>query len=310
MKKLAFALLSAGFVFSAVQADDTRADEEVSVEQQALENARASFSGVYLGGGVHVAGYQTRADYLYSDDNGKIVRESREDDNTKARIGGTVVLGVGKKIQQCFLALEAGADLAQNTISRQADKLDSVFNSTYSTTVTRNGVNPWFGIRAAWACERLGSLVYLKVAGNFAKDTYKHAESFKFKQYDNSGNGTEIADKFFFVKKESFAKTSKIRPEIALGLEKRYEGLGVRAELAYVIGGGSKEEVAAPVTESDLDAALKNLTDKGQNYGEANTKAHAVSAITSLVKGDKIRIKPKGGFVFRLMAVKNFNLFN
>lgn len=309
MKKLAFALLSAGFVFSAVQADDTRADEEVSVEQQALENARASFSGVYLGGGVHVAGYQTRADYLYSDKAGtKIVRESREDDNTKARIGGTVVLGVGKKIQQCFLALEAGADLAQNTISRQADKLDGEVHSTYSTTVTRNGINPWFGIRTAWACERLGSLVYLKVSGNFAKDKYKHAEAFWFDQVNASGDnltsGTQ--SKCAFVKKDTVVKTSKIRPEIALGLEKRYEGLGIRAELAYVIGGGSKEEAAAIASSDELTAAFNKITTKEGGF-DLNK---SIEAAQSAVKGDKIRIKPKGGFVFRLMAVKNFNLFN
>lgn len=307
MKKLAFALLSAGFVFSAVQADDARAEEEVSVEQQALENAQASFSGIYLGGGVHIAGYQTRADYLYGGADGKITRESREDDNTKARIGGTVVLGIGKKIQQCFLALEAGADLAQNTISRQADKVDAQVSSTYSTTVTRNGINPWFGVRAAWACERLGSLVYLKVAGNFAKDKYKHSECFKFDQYNNGG--VKIDNYFVFVKKETIAKTSKIRPEIALGLEKRYEGLGVRAELAYVIGGGSKEESVANITDAEFTAAVNNLadTDKGTNFDANNTKTQAA---LNIAKGDKIRIKPKGGFVFRLMAVKNFNLFN
>lgn len=309
MKKLAFALLSAGFVFSAVQADDTRADEEVSVEQQALENARASFSGVYLGGGVHVAGYQTRADYLYGDDTGtKIVRESREDDNTKARIGGTVVLGVGKKIQQCFLALETGADLAQNTISRQADKLDSRFETTYSTTVTRNGVNPWFGIRAAWACERLGSLVYLKVAGNFAKDKYKHSEGVWLTQYDGSDADLSGSDKSkkIFLKKDTVSKTSKIRPEIALGLEKRYEGLGVRAELAYVIGGGSKEESVAMISKDELQNAAKAMEKTETGYNEDKTLAKA----QKIFAGDKIRIKPKGGFVFRLMAVKNFNLFN
>lgn len=309
MKNLVFALLGAGFVLSTVQADDKkRTEEEISaLDQQTEDNAQASFSGIYLGGGVHVAGFQTQANYQYGSADGKSIdRTSREDDNTKARIGGTVVLGVGKKIQQCFLALEAGADMAQNTISRQADKVDGVIQSTYSTTVTRNGINPWFGVRAAWACERLGSIVYLKVAGNFAKDKYKHSEAFHFKQYA-SGSTDPIGDAAeVIVKKETIVKTSKIRPEIALGLEKRYEGMGLRAELAYVIGGGSKEEAAVGVTAKELDAAAQKV--KHTSYDEAQTATKA--GLDGLVKGDGIQIRPKGGFVFRLMAVKNFNLFN
>lgn len=301
MKKLAFALLGAGIVFSSVQADNNKKEKEqkeLSAEEQADENAKASFSGVYLGGGVHFVGYQSEADYLYGTE-----RTSREDDNSKTRLGGTIVLGVGKKIHQCFLAAECGTDAGQNTVSRQADKVDQQLGTQYSTTVTRKGLSPWFGIRAAWASERLASLLYLKIAGNFAKDEYKHSEYWgtiaKSEGLLKDKDGGAIdADFVLDQKVESISKTSKIRPEIDLGLEKRWEGLGLRAELGYVIGGGSKDSAAGVPT---APAKIEGL----DNYSQANTQ----KALNEYMSADKVRIKPKGGFVLRLMAVKNFNLF-
>lgn len=265
MKKIACALLCAGLACSA-QAED----------QSIQEAAKASFSGIYFGGGVHFMNYQNEAVYL-NHDGDQIVRESNEASDSKGRLGGTVVLGIGKKLQSIpfYFALEGMLDFAPVTRERAADKVDGETEAFYSTTVKRNCLIPSVGIRLAWASDCLQALAYLKVAASFSKDSYKHSEYFA-EQRDYTGNIVRTAD---WVVTE--VKNSRVCPEVTIGLEKRFGKVGMRLETGYAFGCGDKKVHIS-----------KN-----------------VDGIPDLVN-DEIRLKKKGSVVLRMMAIMNLNVFN
>lgn len=261
MKKIACALLCAGLACSA-QAED----------QSIQEAAKASFSGIYFGGGVHFMNYQNEAAYLYHNGD-EVIRESNESSDSKGRLGGTIVLGIGKKLQSIpfYFALEGMLDFAPVTKDRAADKADCDLGtgnaiSYYSATVKRNCLIPSVGIRLAWASDCLQSLAYLKVAASFSKDTYKHSEFFPV------GAGDKVTTE---------VKNSRVCPEVTIGLEKRFGKVGMRLETGYAFGCGEKKMHIERNT-----AGIPNLVD------------------------DEIRLKKKGAVVLRMMAIMNLNVFN
>lgn len=289
MKKIALALLGAGFVCFA-QADANEAVREA---------AKASFSGIYFGGGVHVMNYQNEYGYEYAADASNRPGEtSVEESSNRGRLGGTIVLGIGKKLQSVpfYFALEGMLDFAPNTVARNADKIDaavksdgaggvSVDNSFYSATVRRNGLIPSVGLRLAWASDCLQSLAYLKVAANFTRDTYKRSEVFA----DGTGK--------FAGKIQSELKSSKICPEVTLGLEKRFGKVGMRLEAGYSFGCGNKVKDAAECI-------------KGHVNGDRGVGIQKPADAETLYKGDNLRIKKKGAVVLRMMAIMNLHVFN
>lgn len=291
MKKIALALLGAGFVCFA-QADANEAVREA---------AKASFSGIYFGGGVHVMNYQNECGYEYAPDVSPTKRRgdiSVEESSNRGRLGGTIVLGIGKKLQSVpfYFALEGMLDFAPNTVARNADKIDAavksgdddalqVENSFYSATVRRNGLIPSVGLRLAWASDCLQSLAYLKVAANFTRDTYKRSEVF-------ANNSNKFAGKI-----QSELKSSKICPEVTLGLEKRFGKIGMRLEAGYSFGCGNKVKDAAECI-------------KGHVNGDIGVGIQKPADAETLYKGDNLRIKKKGSVVLRMMAIMNLHVFN
>lgn len=274
MKKIALALLGAGFVCFA-QADANEAVREA---------AKASFSGIYFGGGVHVMNYQNEFGYIYGADSGSRAGEtSIEENSSKGRLGGTIVLGIGKKLQSIpfYFALEGMLDFAPNAESRQADKTDYSSQTVYSVTVRRNGLIPSVGLRLAWASDCLQALAYLKVAASFTRDSYKRSEYY----FDENNKGGKIRTDF---------KSSKFCPELTLGLEKRFGKIGMRLETGYAFGSAAKV----------VDAAKCFASYKSGTMIESESKAK------EQLEGDTLRIKKKGSVVLRMMAIMNLHVFN
>jgi len=263
MKKIALLALCASLM-SVAQAEENEAT--VSETQEVLDNAKASFSGVYFGGGVHVMNMQ---DELKYEDAQAAARSNKLEDSTKGRLGGTIVLGIGKKFDAIpfYLALEGMLDFAPNTTIRGADKSDSIDTNNYgqySVTMKRNGLVPSVGVRFAWASDYLQALAYLKVAASFTKDRAR------FSYFAMKIRGTDVNRKY-----TTEVQNSKVQPEVTLGFEKRFGKIGMRMEGGYAFGMGEKEIGAAPFADN----------------------------------GDKLKFKKKGTVVLRMMAVMNMNLF-
>ena len=228
MKKIMLSALCAGLMFSA------QADDAASAEQDVAASVETSFSGVYFGGGFHVMSFEDSVDYMYADNSNALSKRGTTQNisrSTMNRLGGTILLGVGKKMATVpfYLALEGMLDFAPRTTLRFADRtdLDLVTAGTgtitpYSLTVHRNGLVPSVGLRFAWTSDMFKALAYLKVAASFTKDATKYS------MHNPSGKHSTII------------KNSKVCPEIMIGIEKRVGNLGMRTEIGGAFGHGKK----------------------------------------------------------------------
>lgn len=329
MKKIAFALLSAGIVFSSVQADNNNKEKEqkeLSAEEQADENAEAfkgrqGLSGIYGLFGINLRDARHDASYDYTD------RVSVEDSSNMFSLYGTVGAGIGKKFAgfPVYLSLEALLDFGQQTTGRHSDKADMVYNTGYSCTVTRNGLSPSVGIRAAWASSNLGAIIFVKIAGAHMKNTYKHTEYYNIKARDKSGNeisganlAADLSNTVWSGKVGSETKLSKVVPEISFGGEKRWGRMGLRGEIVYRLPHGDKEAQAVGgsddfYTKRQADLTAFNETQTAGGKTDADTQqANLEQTLDNYLPGvnEKIRLKDKGSFGFRLLCTWNLNLFN
>lgn len=318
MKKLAFALLSAGIVFSSAQANDGKEHSGSSAGQQADENAEAfkgrqGLSGIYGLFGVNLRDARHDASYDYTD------RISVEDSSNMFSLYGTVGAGIGKKFAgfPVYLSLEALLDFGQQTTGRHADKADMVYGSGYSCTVTRNGLSPSAGLRAAWASSNLGAIIFVKIAGAHMKNTYKHTEYYTITARDTNGavitDGNGVSKIIWQGKVGSETKLSKVVPEISFGGEKRWGRMGLRGEIVYRLPHGDKEAPAVGgsddfYTKRQADLEAFNATQKAAG----KTEADQTKTLDEYLPGpdEKIRLKDKGSFGFRLLCTWNLNLFN
>ena len=213
MKKIVFSVMALGLCFAVNAADDEQT-EEAQIE------AHPAYEGFYFGLGFHAADTGEKNDYTYgkyftefSVDAGTSYPTGRwegttdeEINHTSTRLGGSFLLGIGKKLRgPAYLALEGGLDVARPTNYSRID-VYSRTDRLYSVNVGRKGLTPWFALRGGFVDCETKILTYLKVGGSLSKSTESYSE-------------------YLLVTDETISSTHKISglsPLVALGAEKAF----------------------------------------------------------------------------------------
>jgi hypothetical protein len=233
MKRVVLAAVLAASSFNVqVQAQDQAQDQE---NEQQDPQERHHFEGWYLGLGTFVKTNGTGMFYRYPDGS-----KQHEVGESTANVGGSVVLGVGKRLpgHGAYGSLEVGCDIGPNTEHVSADKLTSdlrIYNNykQYSIRTETNGVRPGVFVRFGHVNHCWGMLCYVKLGASYAKTT-ERSKGYRIMQ----AAGGPIAYSF-----DSEFSVSGLRFVYGIGGEK---GLGknvtVRAELSVRSGATGRKD--------------------------------------------------------------------
>ncbi|MDR1333620.1 MAG: hypothetical protein LBJ71_00170 [Holosporaceae bacterium] len=234
MKKIMLGMMLVALPFT-VQADENEGGDVAAEETHHYE-------GWYGGFGVHVANPGEKVDYTYTNDD-----RVQELNHSAPRIGGSFLLGVGKRINgsNAYGSLEFGCDFGPATEKLEADKRSqnanlNIYRSIkyYQVGTKTSGVVPQIALRFGAVNHKHGLLGYVKVGAAYGKSTqtasgyYADGDGRQFGQPDYIGDG-RVNQPF-----SSEVKVSGVRPIIALGTEKSYgRNATLRAELEWKNGG-------------------------------------------------------------------------
>ena len=234
MKKwLLSAAFCTGLVFSAnaIESGDLHNDSSVNTEYQ----DHSAYEGLYFGGGVHAANLGVRSEYEllkgdsldtgYSFENAKRDENGRMLSSSNTKLGGTVVLGFGKKLtgKRFYLGLEALLDCGPSITVDSIDRFSGSANG-YDAPAKINGLIPSVGMRLGYVSASK-MLTYLKVAASFCRSRLDYSML------------RAHQDEHWVMQESGKIKNSKVSPEIALGFEKAFEKKAtMRIEVAYVVG--------------------------------------------------------------------------
>jgi hypothetical protein len=168
--------------------------------------------------------------------------ETEVNDN-KTRLGGSIVLGFGKKMKSspAYFGIEAGLDVAPNTVSHAADKL-SERGRAYTITTSVNGIVPSLALRVGFVDCETKILTYIRAGGSCikAKEHYDEYSAVRILDMASSDN-----------------KVSSVVPVVALGIEKAFaRKMTGRLELAYRFDKNKVKEFSG-------DHGSTKLTSKG-----------------------------------------------
>ncbi|MDR1235952.1 MAG: hypothetical protein LBJ96_03005 [Holosporaceae bacterium] len=237
MKKIIFISMMFGMLPLAVEADD--AVDTAAADESSVVDERHQYEGWFLGLGTHVATAGEKVEYTYPVVNNVQVydRPMAEADHTAPRLGGSVVLGVGKRIKNtsAYGSIEIGCDFGPTTRKLEADKRSinnqAVFSRNYGIETKTSGVIPFAAIRVGHVNHNHGFLSYVKV-GVAHSSSEEH--SYGYRDVDNLVGGYVLT---YFDSRE---KVSGVRPLVALGIEKGFaRNATLRTELEWR-GGKSK----------------------------------------------------------------------
>jgi opacity protein-like surface antigen len=197
------------------------------------------YEGWYLGFGAHTGSAGESVDYEYP--TGQKNRELRY---TAPRVGGTLLLGVGKKVKRTnlYVSVEGGADFGPNTEKVEGDKMTADGTvarvKTYNLRSETNGISPYVKVRVGGVNHNHGFLVYAMLG-------VAHQKSSEHTCGDMiEDRGVPIG--VVITKFDSQHKTSGFGLVTGVGVEKGYgKNTTVRTELEYKQGRKSKKTWAA-----------------------------------------------------------------
>ncbi|MDR2267999.1 MAG: hypothetical protein LBD81_00935 [Holosporaceae bacterium] len=216
MKKIA--LLSAALVFLPVLADDaatTSTDDEL-----------VCHNGFYFGLGVDLEDSGERNDFKYAPGSGDSETFLREVDGHSTRIGGSLLLGFGRKIpgKPIYLGIEAGLDAKRCSVYSQANNTANGVRY-FDILAKRNGLVPSLALRIGHYHADTGVLTFLKVGVSYAKSSSEYTE------WDIDAAGLDK------VTVRNYCECTSYSPLVALGLEKAFTRCcSARVEAEYRLG--------------------------------------------------------------------------
>lgn len=219
MKKLVSAAVLSLPLFYAVEAVDV---------EETVEESHPAYEGVYFGLGFHGNSMGLKDEYTHGTrfrfsaesfvgagydfintapdpDSGWVEKEI---DDSKTRLGGSIVLGIGKKLKtnQFYGSLEFGLDFAPNAVSSSNGNM-TARGRGYDVSLSRNGVTPSIAVRLGVVDCNTKILTFLKGGISRAKIGEYYCE------YDTS-HPLDLA--------YSHQKFSSTTPFVGLGIEKAF----------------------------------------------------------------------------------------
>ncbi|MDR1560981.1 MAG: hypothetical protein LBS23_01350 [Holosporaceae bacterium] len=233
MKKTVFSMIcSATLLAAGAMADDNAnpaADnnaESAAANENAVIGRQSQVCGgcsFYLGLGGHAANLGERTDFKYKDS----FTYSASNDK-KTVLGGSLVLGLSKKINNLFcVSLEAGADFSPNVENTHQDRLamDDTASRYYDLEARHNGSRPFGAMRIGAFVDQY-VLVYLKAGASYGSSAIKYSE-----YAQNAGGGGGGGGRLSYT---SNAKLSAVQPDFGIGVESSLSGkLSCRVEACY-----------------------------------------------------------------------------
>ncbi|MDR2681717.1 MAG: hypothetical protein LBB29_01560 [Holosporaceae bacterium] len=210
MKKIVMlaAVLSA---ISVVSADDYGSEEEL-----------VCHNGLYFGFGFDLCDSGDKNVFTYGD---YPVEQYTEIDAASTRIGGSIILGYGKKLssKSFYIGLEAGLDFHRNAVYFNGACYDSYYMRNFDIELKRGGVSPSLAFRIGhYDCDT-GILTFIKVGASYVKTT-EH-----YKAFDESTTAESSI--------EATHKMTSYLPTVALGIERAFtKKVSARLEAEYRFG--------------------------------------------------------------------------
>jgi hypothetical protein len=223
MKKIA--LLSAAMAFLPVLADDTATTS--------TDDELVCHNGFYFGVGVDVEDSGERNDFKYSTGSGETEAFQREIDQHSTRIGGTFLLGFGRKIpgKPIYLGVEVGLDAKRCAIYSEANCSANGLR-LFDIYTKRNGLVPSLALRIGHYHADSGILTFFKVGVSYVKSSSRYHEWADPADHNNL-DVTSVDHTY---------KCTSYSPLVALGLEKAFTRCcSARVEAEYKLGKNKTE---------------------------------------------------------------------
>ncbi|MDR0968255.1 MAG: hypothetical protein LBL99_01300 [Holosporaceae bacterium] len=250
MKKVLFAL-GALAIAPAWAADNAAANHNGVDPEEIVADEHPAYEGWYAGFGFHAANVGVRNDYTYgtryhgaagyggapavaAGDWATIGladlpgTEESESDDRNTRLGGSIVLGFGKKLKTngAYFGIEAGLDFSPASNYYHAHKVSALSSRLYDIETKVNGIVPSISLKGGFVDCATKILTYLKVGAAYTKMTEHYWESIA-----GVAGGAVIGQP---VVNDSIHKCSTLVPIIAIGIEKAFaKRMTARLEMEY-----------------------------------------------------------------------------
>ncbi|MDR3180021.1 MAG: hypothetical protein LBT70_03940 [Holosporaceae bacterium] len=277
MKKIVVLAAVFNVIFTVSASNDVAAGDEELV----------CHNGLYFGFGFNLCDSGDKNEYKYAPDPTATDPEDKnpifypEINAASTRVGGSVILGYGKKLPEraFYIGLECGLDFKRNAEYASYNSIDeaSTDRRYFDEVIKRNGLTPSLALRIGhYDCDS-GILTFLKVGASYVKSTkmytryevqYTTAPGYVYET--NTGFGTDELstddpgtrtptgvfasnDKYAGMKKDSSVMgMSVFQPIVALGIERAFtKKVSARLEVEYRFG-KSKTKVFSGGDESRL----------------------------------------------------------
>ncbi|MDR0631632.1 MAG: hypothetical protein LBF54_00020 [Holosporaceae bacterium] len=242
MKKLVSAAVLALPLFYGVEAAEVAPEVEEAVEEE-----HPAYEGVYFGFGPHVGAVGFALRDATGSNTGVLVGSEDRINDSKTRLGGSLVLGVGKKLpnNKFYGSFEVGLDFAPKITSIAVYQASATTRLYSHARLSRNGITPSLAIRLGAVDCNTKILTYLKGGISWAKITADYPPAAGDKPIDS--------------------KLTTATPFVGLGIEKAFaKKMTFRLEGDFKFGKNKTK---------DFDLYNGNISTKVSHRYETNIRA-------------------------------------